>query len=350
LDPKRVSNFETLWTILQAMDNYYVRIKEHAYLINGELCPGHLDECQSGKTSFVNKHDARDMLQKCVLHYDAWRRLRPVVFVGHAVDNDFKIIKERLGLVIEALDVVVATMDTQTIYTDRQAGYVPRIVGLGALLRVCGVEEQYLHNAGNDTVATMVTAILIGFNHRLETTDGHAAAYEIIKITSKAKSIRQQRIFGTRQFFPTCGSEAHCPDKCIPYYHNCNICASSVAHYHNRMTHGTMRCKEAVKKAAKSRAATEAARAANEAARQREVLDANRSRAALEEAKKTLMMPRYPFLCGLCIMSPDPSRNKVDHLYGHLEKDCALHRRGVGRDRWNVVGNEKYQTQNCKCR
>ncbi|KAA8613586.1 hypothetical protein Ptr902_10072 [Pyrenophora tritici-repentis] len=87
---------------------------------------------------------------------------RPIILLGHAVDNDTAMLKAAFGVDIEAMGVVVATLDTQVLATECEIAEPGRKMGLGRLLGSLGVEEAFLHNAGNDIVGTFVGALVLG--------------------------------------------------------------------------------------------------------------------------------------------------------------------------------------------
>jgi hypothetical protein len=112
--------------VLDAMVTQHVRIKTNAHMVNQDLCEGHPDNFQFGRTSFVNIEQAKQMLRCSFLHFDKRGRLRPVIFVGHALNNDVKLLRERFGFDVEAIGVVVATIDTQLLDLETRIVYEPR--------------------------------------------------------------------------------------------------------------------------------------------------------------------------------------------------------------------------------
>jgi hypothetical protein len=110
IDSSFVHNHNTsyLWPVLDTMITQHVRIKEKAHFVNNDFCEGHPNKFEFGKTSFVTMQEGQAMLDYSFKRCDKNNKLRPDIFVGHAVDNDIEVIKERFGFDIEALGVVVA--------------------------------------------------------------------------------------------------------------------------------------------------------------------------------------------------------------------------------------------------
>ncbi|KAG9193761.1 hypothetical protein G6011_03796 [Alternaria panax] len=163
LDPRSISQptSSSAWDIVSSMENHHVRIKPHAHLTNKDLCKGYPEAFQFGSTTFVGIDEAGTMLQDVFTRRDEFGNLRPVIFVGHAVDNDYEIIKSRFGLDLEELGTIVATIDTQVLAVEHGLIKPSRKMRLSNLLAEYNIEEPYLHNAGNDIVCTMIAAFLM---------------------------------------------------------------------------------------------------------------------------------------------------------------------------------------------
>ncbi|KAL1799514.1 hypothetical protein ACET3X_003551 [Alternaria dauci] len=163
LDPRSLPQplSSSAWDVLSSMENHHVRIKPHAHLINKDLCKGYPEAFQFGRTTFVGINEAKTMLKNIFTRRDELGNLRPVIFVGHAVDNDNEMIKSRFGLDLEELGTIVATVDTQVLAVEHGLIGPSRKMRLSNLLARYDIEEPYLHNAGNDVVCTMVAALLM---------------------------------------------------------------------------------------------------------------------------------------------------------------------------------------------
>lgn len=178
LDPGSIRHWTMPWDVLSSLVTHHVRIKPNAHMVNSELCSGHPDKFQFGKTTFSDIEEAKEILRDSFTRFDYRGQLLPVIFVGHAVDNDTKMIKARFGLDLEELGVIVATVDTQTLAVEAGLVAEGRKIRLSDLLGKFDITEKYLHNAGNDIVCTAIAALLMGFSRLGK---GNATAYEAFK-------------------------------------------------------------------------------------------------------------------------------------------------------------------------
>jgi hypothetical protein len=302
-----VGNWNSPWDVISRMMNYHVRIKCNSHMVNSELCEGHPDKFQFGETTFMPMPEARSLLQYAFSRYDSVGRPRPVVFVGHAVANDIRIIKHRLGFDIDALGLVVTTIDTQVMATENGLAEHPHKIGLAALMGKYGIKEPYLHNAGNDTVCTMIAAILMAY--RVPVAD-NSSIYENLKLSYRSgygnwvlAPVVAPFDGGTQLFCVKCESHKHVAADCFVIA-NCFWCAERPHLAAKANTHKARKCLEHIKDAARAR--QDAARARN------------------EPVQDQTIATRYPTPCALCIASPDPERYSVEFAYGHLQKDCIF--------------------------
>lgn len=163
LDPRFMTfaDWNSPWKVLNQMVIQHKRIKCNAHMVNRDICQGHPDDFEFGKTSFITIDGARGMLRCSFLRFDQHGCPRPVIFKGHTVENDAKLVKANFGLDIEALSVVVATIDTQVIAAETRLVQNPRKPKLSDLLAKFNIHEQYLHNGGDDIACTMIAAVLM---------------------------------------------------------------------------------------------------------------------------------------------------------------------------------------------
>jgi hypothetical protein len=282
-------NWDSPWDVIRRMLNFHVRIKPNAHLINSDLCAGHPEKFQFGKTTFVDMAQARKLLQYAFSRVDALGRPRPIVFVGHAVDNDIQVIKDRFGFDIDALGVVVATIDTQVLATENGLAENPWRIGLGALMGKYGITEPFLHNAGNDTVCTMVAAMLMAYQWPA---GNYAQMYKDFKQYVQCNSGKWwMTTLGTQTFCIKCDSHQHVVANCNIAV-NCVFCAAKPERAEAAHTHKFEKCLEVLKDAAKA------------------------------DNEFLHVKTRHPYPCTLCIESPDPRRHAIEHAYDHLEEEC----------------------------
>jgi hypothetical protein len=144
------------WDILKYMQTYHLRISETAHMINTEYCPGRPDKFLFGSSEFVFKESVAKKLK-----YHFWPEGdRPVIFLGHAVENDIEVIKEHFGIDLNAHGNIVATLDTQVMAQEAGIGRPGQLIKLRDLLKHFGIKGQWLHNGGNDIAYTMIAAFI----------------------------------------------------------------------------------------------------------------------------------------------------------------------------------------------
>tara|TARA_R110002003_G_scaffold62_16_gene5693 strand:+ start:43541 stop:44650 length:1110 start_codon:yes stop_codon:yes gene_type:complete len=289
LDPRFITDRASAWNVLKSSINYHARIKSTAHMVNSDFCAGYPEEFQFGKTTFVDMEEAKNMLRHSFIRFDVRGRPRPIIFVGHAVENDVKMIKQRFGLDIFSLGVVVATIDTQVLAAENGLVSGPKKLKLSQLLAKFRITEPYLHNGGNDIFCTMIAALLIALPYPPEF---NSAAYDSLKKHLQAHS---KIIYGTEIFCTTCDSTRHTAEYCRAIV-RCDHCASTPQRREMANTHKTEKCPEAVKNAA---------------------------RASIESSATNSVTLRYPCPCPRCIESPDPKRHELEFAYSHLESDCV---------------------------
>jgi hypothetical protein len=288
LDPRFIDDCNSSWQVLRDMVTQHVRIKQNAHLVNADLCQGAPDKFEFGKTSFVDMEQAKEMLRCSFLRFDKHGKPRPIIFVGHAVQNDVKMIKERFGFDIDALGVVVATLDTQVLAIETGLAPAPRTLKLCDILSKFSVTEEYLHNAGNDIACTMVAATLMSSKYGVQNS---AFAYSDLKRNRKPEG---KIVYGSATYCTKCDSGNHLEANCQLWYY-CRHCSVD--------GHSTEKCLSKLKEAVKAR-----------------------QKATPQWTAK----PRLPIPCGGCIVSTDPARHNLDYAYGHLEKDCFFGGEGGG--------------------
>ncbi|KAF2729560.1 hypothetical protein EJ04DRAFT_399242, partial [Polyplosphaeria fusca] len=280
-------------TIIQALSSvytYHFRIKENAHLVNTDLCPGSPDNFQFGITKFINKEQARDMLLKAFtwpLREDT-SELRPVIFVGHAVDNDIAMLQQHFGIDISALGCIVATVDTQQMAIE--AGIRAKKQGVIGLRDLIGwfkvdVDPGELHTAGNDVAYTMIAAFLCAH----KATKIIYPHQSVIKFILNRLKYRDHRLvdsrFGTEVFCTLCDSEEHMEQDCKEFV-LCEKCGLYPRRVDQAMEHKTEKCV-----------------------------------AGLKDLHSQSASPmKYPIPCQDCIMSISPDR--FSKAYSHLTEDC----------------------------
>jgi hypothetical protein len=234
------SNWESPWKVMRHLLNFHVRIKPNAHLVNSELCPGYPHAFQFGRTSFVDVVQARELLKYAFYHMNEKRKLCPIVLVGHAVDNDVQILKDAFDFDVEDLGVVVATLDTQVMARELGLAEPGRKIRLSGLLAKYGISEPFLHNAGNNTVATMIAAMLMAY----KTAGGdYSYLYANYKKFTQVGGGHKGRDVGDFVWCTRCESDKHFASHCRIKLH-CGYCAERGM---AADTHALGKCREVVK-------------------------------------------------------------------------------------------------------
>ncbi|KAF2825491.1 hypothetical protein CC86DRAFT_407700 [Ophiobolus disseminans] len=291
IDPRFVTDWTSPWKVLETMVTQHVRIKSNAHMVNRDLCKGHPDKFEFGKTSFVNVEQAKEMLRCSFLRFDTHGCPRPVIFVGHAVDNDASIIKKEFGLNLEALDILVATIDTQVLAAEIGLVQGTRTPKLSDLLAKYKISEPYLHNGGNDIACTIIAAVFMcspfAPNNNVQ------AYYDRLKqhlhTTGKV-------MHGSETYCIKCDFDKHLTADCQLYVY-CMHCAGSKETINMAPHHKTEKCLIATIKSPEP---------------------------ASKKFDQWSAPARFPVPCSMCIVSTDPQRYNLDHAYGHLEEDCKF--------------------------
>jgi hypothetical protein len=309
LDPRRIPmpTPSSPWDILSSMENHHVRIKPHAHLTNKDLCKGCPESFEFGSTTFVGVSEAKDMLRDIFTRRDEYGNLRPVIFMGHAVDNDYEIIKARFGLDLEEVGTIVATLDTQVLAVEHGLINPSRKMRLSNLLAAYDIEEQYLHNAGNDIVCTMIAAFLMLCPPPESKVLTNKLRYADLKAQLKASgqaAIREGGGYGATRFCTKCESHNHTTHFCKVSVWRCEHCIKDPLTKDAALTHSTVRCVNVVKQAALLRKQSSTGYGAG-------------------GAKRSSSPPNaYAVPCEYCIESRDPKRYKEENSYSHKTGEC----------------------------
>lgn len=225
---------------ISQMNVHHMRLKENAHMVNGEKCPGHPENFQFGPTSFVDATQAQQALRDCFLHGAPNGQLRPVVLIGHAIDNDIEVLREHFGFDLASLGVIVMTLDTQ-IMAKELGMFGGRPMSLKNILGQYLVEEKYLHNAGNDAAQTMVAASLLAGDYA--TRKGRYEAFNQADVLNLKASLRNRNLvyWGIAKFCTNCEGTDHLVGQC-PNKYFCPRCDSSAVWKENAATHPLEKC------------------------------------------------------------------------------------------------------------
>lgn len=302
IDPRNIPEhlWPNPWKVVDGMIAAHFRIKENAHMINGDLCPGRPDQFQFGTTKFLALKEASDMLADVLNRHDEGEP-RLILLLGHDVGNDVRMLEKHFNVDWDATGEVLL-IDTQNIAVDTGYASPGERIGLSRLIGKFGIEEEYLHNAGNDIVCTSMAALGMIGNHVIDDPDNAGKAYyKDLRVYLKStpdwllgdtrkhmvtpSSLLKSR---TKKWCTNCEVGRHDNSQCRERY-KCKTCGEK--------THTTKKCLIPIKKAALSK-------------------DIG------SEEDATPFVPRFPIPCESCIMSTDSKRNAMDLAYAHLEKDC----------------------------
>lgn len=96
--------------VLATMEVNHLRIKENAHKVNGRRCQGHPEDFGFGATGFVTEEEGRGVLHTSLMQWNN-EYLRPIILVGHAVDNDAHEFRDHLGINLDDYPILM-TLDT----------------------------------------------------------------------------------------------------------------------------------------------------------------------------------------------------------------------------------------------
>lgn len=309
LDPRFISQpiSSSAWDILSSMENHHVRIKPHAHLINKDLCKGYPEAFQFGWTTFVHVDEARAMLHDIFTRRDEFGNLRPVIFVGHAIDNDYEIIKSRFGLDLQQLGTIVATIDTQVLAVEHGLIEPSRKMRLSNLLAKYNIEEPYLHNAGNDIVCTMIAAFLMVCSSPENKLLTNKLCYADLTTRLRAAgetAVYDRRCYGSTRFCEKCDSQHHTASFCGVRVFSCEHCMKDPLTKDAALTHRSDKCLRIVKEAALLRSQSSTGYRAG-------------------GSKRSSSLPsNWKPPCDHCIASTDPRRYNDKNAYSHSTGEC----------------------------
>jgi len=163
--------------ILRNIYYYHIRVRENAHLINWRFVRGNPERNHFGSTRFATKEDAKEFLVETL----AWPidddnedgPKCPVIFLGHSVKNDLRMLQEELGIDPKFDSNVVAIIDTQKIANEqgirRKGQQKGQQIALKSLIQHFGVEFRDGHTASNDAAYTIISAVQMVLKNSLPT-------------------------------------------------------------------------------------------------------------------------------------------------------------------------------------
>ncbi|KAF2742746.1 hypothetical protein M011DRAFT_529603 [Sporormia fimetaria CBS 119925] len=240
--------------LLKQAKYYHYRLKEVAHLVNTKYCPGKPWLNRFGITHFVNLGEAkqalRDVFQVPINPNNPRGPVCPVIFLGHAIKNDIRMLSKFLGEedgTSSIFDSMVAVIDTQIIA--RELGLERQQIGLQRLCEMHGFEFRNGHTAGNDTAYTLISAVWMAMRKELGFDNGQFRSVpktpeQVVEAVSRSSRVQGgQRCRGTATFCEHCESVVHRTRACRMRV-NGDYCAKAGKKAAS-LTHTTHRCKNA---------------------------------------------------------------------------------------------------------
>ncbi|KAF2117089.1 hypothetical protein BDV96DRAFT_469504, partial [Lophiotrema nucula] len=241
LDTKNISEEFDILEVIQCMQVFHARIKENAHMLNTELCPGRPDIFHFGTTKFVTTEEARQLLFESFTWREEDGSLRPVIFIGHGVDNDLEQLKQHFGIDVAAMGCVKSTIDTQVMAIEAGIRSAGPLISLESLLSGFGIREEYLHTAGNDVGYAIIAGLLTANLHTTHCIlDTHTLQTCIDLLKAQAYH-KPKFAWGTEVFCTRCDAEDHFHLKCRASVH-CDICTRDPLLSQHAATHKTEKC------------------------------------------------------------------------------------------------------------
>lgn len=310
IDPRAVwkQHWPRPWDVFLHTVAHHVRIRENAHMINSDLCDGYPDKFHFGRTKFVTMDEASEMLTETFMQLDRKKR-RSIIFLGHAVDNDIKMLQKYFNIDWNAFGTI-HIIDTQVIAREMGFASPGQNIGLARLLAKLGIQEPHLHNAGNDIVCTTLAAVGMMGRCTIPDLEESPTGQEYYNYVKSAVAYRWDFLLNAYEYksrvcpssFQTLGCEKWCTN-CEHQYHNnarcetryqCQVCGVK--------DHKTEKCLQPIKDAARAQDPES------------------------PDEEETL---RFPIPCASCIVSTDTKRNSMSFAYGHLEKECPYKSRAM---------------------
>ncbi|KAF2713718.1 hypothetical protein K504DRAFT_462216 [Pleomassaria siparia CBS 279.74] len=249
LDARDLDSKKSIWENIENLQAVHARIKSNAHMLNTKKCPGRPDKFHFGETRFVSMEEAPEALKEAFSHRSERGSLRPVIFVGHAVDNDIEQIKDNFGIDLKELGNIVTTIDSQVLAVEAKIEKEGVLISLKNLLKAHGIEEEFLHTGGNDIVYTMIAIVLTAsfLVHRQSHASNQAGVARLKEILPQ----KPQPSWGIGTFCIRCDATTHSVDDCREMM-KCDKCAANPEDSHGAHSHSTHKClAEAERKSAK---------------------------------------------------------------------------------------------------
>ncbi|KAI1808604.1 hypothetical protein F4811DRAFT_177726 [Daldinia bambusicola] len=139
--------------------SYHFIIEEHKHMVNHRFVNGSPMSFNFGVSELVSRNDVNRAIGK-IIGDDKSDDQRPIIMVGHGVEQDLKCIT-RLGYNIRKVPQVIQTMDTLPMFYQFKGSVTEG--SLGAMCEYFNLSYYNLHNAGNDATYTLQAMISMAY-------------------------------------------------------------------------------------------------------------------------------------------------------------------------------------------
>jgi hypothetical protein len=203
--------------LLRNMWYYHVRLLDNAHYVNRTFAAANPEPNLFGNTTFTTMQEAKNFLTECL----SWpidssnpkSGLCPVILLGHAVQNEERMFRTKLGISSTAFDNVVATIDTQTIANENSIHGPGDKIGLKVLVQAFNLEHRNPHTASNDAAHTIVCAVQMVMSGKLPNIPGRSL--QAVVNGSERHSWSTTAMVGIPGYCTKCDSTVHRRPKCF---------------------------------------------------------------------------------------------------------------------------------------
>ncbi|KAF1998494.1 hypothetical protein P154DRAFT_416198, partial [Amniculicola lignicola CBS 123094] len=191
---------------------YHCRLTKNAHMQNLRYCRGDPERNRFGCTRFVSEQELSQVLNSAfswpIDVHKPKLGFCPVIFLGHAIHNDLRMLHESVDLSNEAMENVVATIDTQ--HLARAAGLDQQI----SLLNLVTCHEfafRDAHTACNDAAYTLFCGIMTALARELAPLNNGSpnTAQDVVDTMEAYSKVNSRPTFGRRDYCTKCNSLAH---------------------------------------------------------------------------------------------------------------------------------------------
>jgi hypothetical protein len=132
----------------------------------------------------------------------------PVVVLGHALSNDFRMLSQTIGVNAAVFDAVVKTIDTQQLCRETGSWHSGNQAGLETLVAQSGFAYRDAHTACNDAAMTLICAVQMVLPSTLKIADTGRSLQDVVDAI-EVSSQTQEWYWGIPNYCSRCGSRNH---------------------------------------------------------------------------------------------------------------------------------------------